>query len=82
MRQSAMLPVTDPAELGRGMLSSQGAAFPSRCVRANLSMIFVGAPGSGKTTMLSCCAAALDPSSRVVTAEEVFEADVPVANVD
>jgi pilus assembly protein CpaF len=44
-------------------------------------MVFAGAPGSGKTTMLSCCAAELDPSLRVVVAEEVFEADVPVPNV-
>ena len=38
-------------------------------------------PGSGKTTLLSCCAAELDPSLRVVIAEEVFEADVPIANL-
>ena len=44
-------------------------------------MIFAGAPGAGKTTMLSCCTAELDPSLRVVIAEEVFEADVPLANV-
>lgn len=31
--------------------------------------------------MLSCCAAELDPSLRVVIAEEVFEADVELANV-
>jgi pilus assembly protein CpaF len=31
--------------------------------------------------LLSCCAAELDPSLRVVIAEEVFEADVPLANV-
>ena len=31
--------------------------------------------------MLSCCAAELDPSLRVVVAEEVFEADVPLPNV-
>ena len=31
--------------------------------------------------MLSCCAAELEPSLRVVVAEEVFEADVPLANV-
>ncbi|MGI9032386.1 MAG: CpaF family protein [Acidimicrobiales bacterium] len=51
------------------------------CVRARLSMVFSGAPGSGKTTMLSCCAAELDPSLRVVIAEEVFEADLPLPNV-
>jgi len=65
----------------RGMLSDHVASFLRACVRANLSIIFAGAPGSGKTTLLSCCAAELDPSLRVVIAEEVFEADVPLANV-
>jgi pilus assembly protein CpaF len=65
----------------RGMLTPQVATFLQACVRGRLSMIFSGAPGSGKTTLLSCCAAALDPSLRVVIAEEVFEADVPLANV-
>jgi hypothetical protein len=40
------------------------------------------APESGKTTVLSCCAAELDPALRVVVAEEVFECDVPRPNVD
>lgn len=65
----------------RNMLSPQVADFLSACVKANLSIIFAGAPGSGKTTLLSCCTAELDPSLRVVIAEEVFEADVPLANV-
>jgi pilus assembly protein CpaF len=65
----------------RDMLSQQVARFLSACVRANLSIVFAGAPGSGKTTLLSCCAAELDPSKRVVIAEEVFEADVPLAIV-
>ena len=45
------------------------------------SIVFAGVPGSGKTTMLSCCGAELDPTLRVVVAEEVFEADIPLANV-
>jgi pilus assembly protein CpaF len=65
----------------RDMLTEQAAAFLKACVRARLSVVFAGAPGSGKTTMLSCCAAQLDPSLRVVIAEEVFEADVPLPNV-
>jgi pilus assembly protein CpaF len=65
----------------RDMLTPQVAGFLTACVRSRLSIVFAGAPGSGKTTLLSCCAAALDPSLRVVIAEEVFEADVPVANV-
>ena len=65
----------------RGMLGPQVADFLAAAVKARLSIVFAGAPGSGKTTMLSCCCAELDPALRVVTAEEVFEADVPVANV-
>jgi pilus assembly protein CpaF len=64
----------------RDMLSTEAARFLAMCVRAKASIVFAGAPGSGKTTMLSCCCAELDPTLRVVVAEEVFEADVPVAN--
>ncbi len=63
------------------MFPPEVAAFLRAAVRANTTIVFSGAPGSGKTTMLSCCAAELDPSLRVVTAEEVFEVDIPVANV-
>ncbi|MBA2280665.1 MAG: CpaF family protein, partial [Acidimicrobiia bacterium] len=63
------------------MLTAQAAQFLRACVQARLSIVFAGAPGAGKTTMLSCCAAELDPSLRVVIAEEVFEADVPLPNV-
>src|SRR5206468_2804214 len=65
----------------RDMLTAQAADFLKACVRSRQSIVFAGAPGSGKTTMLSCCAAELDPSLRVVIAEEVFEADVPLPNV-
>ena len=65
----------------RQMLTPAAARFLRACVQANLSVVVAGAPGSGKTTLLSCCAAELDPALRVVIAEEVFEADVPLANV-
>lgn len=65
----------------RGMLSGQVADLLAACVRARLSIVFAGPPGSGKTTLLSCTTAGLDPSLRVVVAEEVFEADIPVPNV-
>jgi pilus assembly protein CpaF len=67
--------------VARDMLTREAAQFLRACVQARLSIVFAGAPGSGKTTMLSCCAAELDPALRVVIAEEVFEADVPLANV-
>jgi pilus assembly protein CpaF len=65
----------------RDMLDPPAAEFLRAAVRARQSIVFAGAPGSGKTTMLSCCAAELDPSLRVVVAEEVFEADLPLPNV-
>jgi pilus assembly protein CpaF len=67
--------------VARDMLDPPAAEFLRAAVRARLSMVFAGPPGSGKTTMLSCCAAELDPSLRVVVAEEVFEADLPLPNV-
>ena len=63
------------------MLTAPAAEFLRSCVRAKQTIVFAGAPGSGKTTMLNCCAAELDPGLRVVTAEEVFEADIAVPNV-
>jgi pilus assembly protein CpaF len=65
----------------RGSLEPSTAAFLRAAVRSGATVVMAGAPGSGKTTLLSCCAAELDPSLRVVVAEEVFEADVPLANV-
>ena len=62
-------------------LPADAAAFLGAAVRAGASIVFAGAPGSGKTTLLSCCLGELDPSLRVVTAEEVFEIDAPLANV-
>ncbi len=65
----------------RGMMSPQVARFLRAATRSRLSIVFAGPPGSGKTTLLSCCTAELDPGLRVVTAEEVFEVDVPLPNV-
>jgi pilus assembly protein CpaF len=67
--------------VSRSMLTRCAGEFLRAAVQARLSIVFAGAPGSGKTTLLSCCAAELDPSLRVVTAEEVFEADIPLPNV-
>lgn len=82
IRRFTGVPFHDLGELvERGMLSEQVAGFLRAAVRARLSVVFAGPPGSGKTTLLSCCAAELDPGLRVVTAEEVFEVDVPLPNV-
>jgi pilus assembly protein CpaF len=82
IRKFTGVPFRDLDELTeRGTLTLEATRFLQACVAARLSIVFAGAPGAGKTTLLSCCAAELDPSLRVVVAEEVFEADVPVANV-
>ena len=67
--------------MAAGTLTGEIAEFLRGAVRARLSILFAGAPGSGKTTLLGCCAAELDPRLRVVTAEEVFELDIPLPNV-
>jgi pilus assembly protein CpaF len=67
--------------VARDMLDITVAGFLRACVHARLSIVFAGPPGSGKTTLMSCCTAELDPGLRVVVAEEVFEADVPLPNV-
>ena len=65
----------------RDMLDPPVADFLRACVRSRLSVLFAGPPGSGKTTLMSCCTAELDPTLRVVIAEEVFESDVALSNV-
>ena len=64
-----------------GSLAMGAAHFLAAAVRSGASVVVAGAPGSGKTTLLSCILGELDPALRVVTAEEVFELDVPLANV-
>lgn len=82
IRKFTGVPYRSLGELvARGTLDETSAAFLRAAVRARLSVLFAGAPGAGKTTLLSCCAAELDPSLRVVVAEEVFETDVPIANL-
>jgi pilus assembly protein CpaF len=70
-----------PELVATGMLDTPTADLLATFVRAGASMVVSGRPGAGKTTLLACCVAELDPRRRVVVAEEVFEADVPVANV-
>jgi pilus assembly protein CpaF len=82
IRKFTGIPFRSLAELvERDMLTRPVADLLAACVRARLSIVFAGPPGSGKTTLLSCTTAELDPSLRVVVAEEVFESDIPVPNV-
>lgn len=82
IRRFTGVPYTRLEELvERDTLSSAAAEFLAEAVRNGATIVFAGAPGSGKTTMLSCCLGELDPSKRVVIAEEVFEVDAPLSNV-
>ncbi len=67
--------------IDRGTLDRATAELLAALVRAGRTLIVSGRPGAGKTTLLSCCLAELDPRARVVIAEEVVEAQVPLANV-
>jgi pilus assembly protein CpaF len=82
IRKFTALPFRSLDELViRDMLSGQVALLLRTCVAARCSIVFSGPPGSGKTTLLSCTAAEIDPTLRVVVAEEVFETQVPLPNV-
>ncbi len=82
IRKFTGVTITDLSELvDLGSISQPAADFLSAAVNTRHSIVFAGAPGAGKTTLLNCCASELDPALRVVVAEEVFEADIPVANV-
>jgi pilus assembly protein CpaF len=82
IRRFTGVPYTRLDELvERDTLSGEAAEFLAAAVRNGATIVFAGAPGSGKTTMLSCCLGELDPSKRVVIAEEVFEVDAPLSNV-
>ena len=82
IRKFTGIPFSNLSDLvANGTLTGEIAEFLGAAVRARLSILIAGAPGSGKTTLLGCCAAELDPHLRVVTAEEVFELDIPLPNV-
>jgi pilus assembly protein CpaF len=64
-----------------GTMSRQCARLLEAAVVAGLNIVVAGATQAGKTTLLSCLAAAIPPRERVVTCEEVFELQVPLPDV-
>ena len=64
-----------------GTLTPPAARFLDASVAAGLNIIVSGGTQAGKTTLLNCLAAAIPPSERVVTVEEVFELRVPLPDV-
>lgn len=64
-----------------GSLSAGAARVLEAAVVAGLNIVVAGATQAGKTTMLSCLAAAIPPRERVVTCEEVFELHIGLPDV-
>jgi pilus assembly protein CpaF len=64
-----------------GTLPEAAANFLAAAVESGLNILVAGGTQAGKTTMLNCLAAAIPPTERVVTCEEVFELKVPLRDV-
>ncbi|GAB3586401.1 hypothetical protein GCM10027579_22040 [Calidifontibacter terrae] len=56
-----------------GSLTQVAARFLRGAVSAGLNILVTGGTQAGKTTLLNCLAAAIPPTERVVSCEEVFE---------
>lgn len=65
----------------QNMLTVEAAQWLKEAVNKRLSLLIAGEPGAGKTTLLGCLAAQIDPTLRVVSAEDVFELDIVHPNV-
>jgi pilus assembly protein CpaF len=64
-----------------GALTDQAARFLEASVAAGLNLLVSGGTQAGKTTMLNALCAAIPATERVITAEEVFELQVPLPDV-
>ncbi|HEX8767448.1 MAG TPA: ATPase, T2SS/T4P/T4SS family, partial [Jatrophihabitans sp.] len=64
-----------------GSLPEPAARFLEASVAAGLNVLVSGGTQAGKTTMLNALCAAIPASERVITAEEVFELQVPLPDV-
>jgi len=64
-----------------GSLTEQAAQFLEASVASGLNILVAGGTQAGKTTMLNALCAAIPATERVITAEEVFELQVPLPDV-
>lgn len=64
-----------------GALTEAAARFLEASVTAGMNILVAGATQAGKTTLLNALCAAIPASERVITAEEVFELQVPLPDV-
>jgi pilus assembly protein CpaF len=67
--------------VGLGSMTQHAARFLEAAVVAGLNIIVSGGTQAGKTTLLNCLCAAIPARERVVSCEEVFELQVPLADV-
>jgi pilus assembly protein CpaF len=64
-----------------GALTEPAAKFLEASVAAGLNILVSGGTQAGKTTMLNGLCAAIPATERVITAEEVFELQIPLPDV-
>lgn len=65
----------------RDTITGDAAEELRRAVLADRTIIIVGAPGAGKTTLVNCLLREVDPALRVVCCEEVFEISVDLPDM-
>jgi pilus assembly protein CpaF len=64
-----------------GSMSEPVAELLRQSVVAGDTLLIAGAPGAGKTTLVSCLLTEVPPDRRVVTCEEVFEVDADLPDM-
>ncbi len=64
-----------------GSLTGPAGRFLEAAVVAGLNILVSGGTQAGKTTLLNGLASAIPARERVITAEEVFELDIPLPDV-
>lgn len=76
MRASSLIDL-----VAAGSLPTRAAGVLDACVRAGLNVLISGATHTGKTTMLNALAGSIPAAERIITAEEVFELNLPNRDV-
>lgn len=67
--------------VARGTMTQGAAGLLAAAMTNDATVLASGAPGAGKTTLVNCLLRAVPPDRRVVTCEEVFEIDAPLADM-
>src|SRR5690625_4548170 len=64
-----------------GSLTAQAALFLDAAVQSGLSILISGQTQAGKTTFINALAGSIPSTDRVISAEEVFELNLPLRDV-